>query len=147
MKIILTSDVEKIGKSGQVVQVKDGYARNCLFPKNLAVEVTAANVKKLEQEKARREQSQEKKKQEALALQERLSSVSLTIPALIQTEDHVYGSIGAQEISNALKEEGYQIEKQAILLPELLKALGIYEVPVKLHPEVTATIKVWIVKK
>jgi large subunit ribosomal protein L9 len=147
MEIILIQDVEKIGKAGSVAKVKDGFARNFLIPNNLAVPATAAALKKLEQEKLAKAAQLEKAKKEAEEVKARLAGISLTIAGLTHEEDKLYASIGAQDIAASLKDEGFQIEKHAIILDEPIKALGIYEVPVKLHPEVLAKVKVWIVKK
>lgn len=146
MEVILTKDVDKIGKAGSVVKVKDGFARNLLFPKKLAIPVTPGSLKQLEQEKAKLIQGQEEKKKEALALSERLGKLSLTIPASAQDEKNLYGSVTAQDIAASLKDEGVEIEKNLIILDEPIKSLGIYEVSVKLHPEVQAKLKVWVVK-
>jgi len=147
MEVILNKDVPNIGKTGQVIKAKDGFARNFLIPNGLAVPVNTANLKKLEEDKQRKTLQQEKLKKEADQLSQKISGLSLTIPVLTQEEDKLYGSIGVVELVAALKEEGIELEKNKIVLAEPLKALGIYEVPVKLHPEVTATLKVWIVKK
>ena len=147
MEVILIKDVDKLGKAGSVVKVKDGFARNLLFPKKLAMSVTAGNLKKLEAEKQKALQGLEQKKQEALATKERLDKLSLTIPASAQDEASLYGSVTAQDISSALKEEGIELDKNLIILDEPIKALGVYEIAVKLHPEISAKIKTWIVKK
>lgn len=147
MKVILNKDVEKVGKSGTVVTVKEGFARNFLFPHNLAVPATAASLKKLEQDKQIKDVQSAKAKEEFLQIKNRLSGFSLTISALTQGEEKLYGSIQAHEISEALKNEGFAIDKNMIDLSEPIKSLGIYEVPVKLHPEVTASVKLWVVKK
>jgi len=147
MEVILTKDVAKIGKAGAVVKVKDGFARNLLLPKGLAIPVTPGNLKKLEQEKQKINQELEKSKQEALVIKERLDVLSLTIPVIAQDEKSLYGSITALDISNALKEEGIEIDKNLVLLSEPIKSLGIYEVPIKLHSEISAKLKIWIVKK
>ncbi len=147
MEVILTKDVAGIGKAGLVIKVKDGFARNYLLLKNLAVEVTAANMKGVEQDKLRREQKEEKSKKAAEELKNKLSAVSLTIAVLTQEKDKLYGSITAQEIQKALKDEGYEVAKEVILLEEPIKTLGIFQVPLKLHPEVPAEVKVWVVKK
>ena len=147
MKVILKKDVHNIGRMGEVKQVKDGYARNFLMPGGLAVPVTAANLKKLEQEKQNKLLGAQKLKEEAESLKDKLSVLSLTIAALINEEEKLYGSITVDDISAALLEEGFKIDKSAVALNEPIKSLGIYEVPVKLHPEVTVNIKVWIVKK
>jgi large subunit ribosomal protein L9 len=147
MEVILKQDVDKIGKSGSVVKVKDGFARNFLIARGLAVPVTPSNLKQLQQEKQRKEVQQEKLKKESEAIKEKLASMSLTIAALTQDDQNLYGSITNHDIAQALKEEGLDIDKNVIFLEEPIKALGIYEVPVKLHPEVEAKVKVWIVKK
>ena len=147
MEVILKQDVVKLGKLGDLVKVKDGFAHNFLIPKKLAVPVTSSNLKRLEQEKQRKSVAQEKLKKEALLLKEKLAGLSLTIAALVQEDEKLYGSIASHDIALALKEEGLEIDKNIILLSEPIKALGIYEVDVKLHPEVSAKVKVWIVKK
>ncbi|MDD5098089.1 MAG: 50S ribosomal protein L9, partial [Candidatus Omnitrophica bacterium] len=114
---------------------------------DLAQPVTEAILKKVEQEKSARSALAQKIKEESIQLRERLSKLSLTIKALTQGEDKLYGSIHAQDIALVLKEEGFDIDKNLIDLPEAIKALGVYEVPVKLHAEVTAKIKLLIVKK
>jgi large subunit ribosomal protein L9 len=149
MEVILNQNVEGIGKSGEVVKVKDGFARNFLFPKKLAAELTAGNIKNLEQEKLRKTQKLEKEKKDAEQLRDRLAGVSLTIAVLTQDKDKdkLYGSVTALEIQRALKDEGYELEENRIALEEPIKALGIYQVPLKLHPEISGYLKVWIVKK
>lgn len=147
MEVILTKDVAKVGKAGSVVKVKDGFARNLLFPKKIAIPLTSVNLKKLEQEKQRITQDLKKKKEAALVLKEKLDKLSLTIQSLAQDEKSLYGSVTAQDIANSLKEEGLEVDKNLIVLPEPIKALGIYEIEIKLHPEVYAKVKIWIVKK
>jgi large subunit ribosomal protein L9 len=147
MEVILKENVAGLGNAGAVVKVKDGHARNFLFPRNLAVAVSAQNIKSLEQEKKVRDQKLERQKKEAEQLKGKLEALSLTIPVLIQEKDKLYGSITSLEIHKALEDESINIDKAHIALEEPIKALGIYEVPIKLHPEVTATLKVWIVKK
>ena len=147
MEIILKKDVEKIGKAGTVVKVKEGFARNFLIPRDLAQPVTGATLKKLEQDALARSAQSAKAKEESARLSLQLSSLSLTISALTQGEEKLYGSINANEISEALKEEGFLIDKNIIDLAEPIKSLGVYEIPIKLHPEVIAKLKLWVVKK
>lgn len=147
MEVILKQDVAKIGTAGNVVKVKDGYARNYLIPNGLAVPLTSGNLKQLEEERSKRTEQTEKLRKESLKLKERLGSLSLTIPALTQDDEKLYGSIHAQEISQALKDEGLDIDKTSIMMIEPIKALGIYEVPIRLYPDVEAKVKVWVVKK
>jgi large subunit ribosomal protein L9 len=147
MNVILKKDIEGVGKAGAVVKVKDGYARNFLFPRSLALESTNANLKKLDLEQKARSLHSEKLKKSALELKEKLEKLSLTLPVLVQEKEKLYGSITEVEISKALKDEGFEVDKSLIVLEEPLKALGIFEIPIKLHADVTATLKVWIVKK
>ncbi|MDD5116013.1 MAG: 50S ribosomal protein L9 [Candidatus Omnitrophica bacterium] len=146
MEVILIKDVEKIGKAGSVVKVKEGFARNFLFPRNLAKIATSGSLKQLEKEKQNKLVQYAKEKEESEGLKKRLNALSLTISALAQGEE-LYGGIGSHDIAAALKEEGFIVDKSAIELAEPIKSLGIYEVPVKLHPEVRATLKLWVVKK
>lgn len=147
MEVILIKDVEKIGRAGQVAKVKEGFARNFLFPHNLAKPATPGSLKKLEQEKQALLAQSLKVKEESVQLKKKLDGLSLTISALIASEEKIYGSITAQDIATALKEEGFSIDKGIIDLTEPIKSLGIYEVPIKLHPQVSATVKLWVVKK
>lgn len=147
MEIILNQDVERLGKAGTIIKVKDGFARNFLIPNGLAMPKTTANLKKLEQEKLKKTLQSEKTKKEAQDLADRLGHLSLTIPVLTQEEDKLYGSISSSDLARALKEEGFDIDKNSIILDEPIKSLGIYEIPIKLHPEIPCKIKVWVVKK
>lgn len=147
MEVILRQDIERLGVAGTVVKVKDGFARNFLIPNGLAVPLTPVNLKKLEQEKERKILQSEKVKKAAEELKSRLAGLSLTISVLTHEEDKLYGNITSLEISGALKEEGFNIDKNSIVLDGPINALGIYEVPIKLHPEILADIKIWVVKK
>jgi large subunit ribosomal protein L9 len=147
MELILNQDIDRIGKAGNIVKVKDGFARNFLIPNGLAVPVTPANLKKLEQEKQLKTLQLEKAKREAEELRDKLAHLSLTIPVLTHEEDKLYANITVQDLTTALSEEGFNIDKNSIVLDEPIKALGIFEVPINLHPEISAKVKVWIVKK
>jgi large subunit ribosomal protein L9 len=147
MEVILNQDIDRLGKSGTIVKVKDGYARNFLIPNGLAVPLTPKNLERLEQEKKRKTLQLEKAKQAAEELKNKLANLSLTIPVLIHEEDKLYGNITSLDIATALTEEGFNIDKNSIILDEPINSLGIYEVPIKLHSEVIANIKVWVVKK
>ncbi|MBU0548672.1 MAG: 50S ribosomal protein L9 [Candidatus Omnitrophica bacterium] len=147
MEVILIKDVEKIGKAGSVVKVKEGFARNFLFPHNLAKVATSINLKQLEKERQIKSAQYAKAKEESGEVKKRLDALSLTISVLAQQEEKLYGSISALDIAVALKEEGFSIDKNAIDLAEPIKSLGIYELAVKLHPEVIATLKLWVVKR
>lgn len=144
----MNQDIDKLGKTGEVVKVKDGFARNFLIPRGLAAAATAANLKKLEEEKQRKILQIEKIKRDAEQLKMRLTNLSLTIPVLTHDNDErLYGSVTQSDVSSFLKKEGFDIDKNSIVLEEPIESLGIYEIPVKLHPEVLTKIKVWVVKK
>ncbi|MFA5310811.1 MAG: 50S ribosomal protein L9 [Candidatus Omnitrophota bacterium] len=147
MKVILTKDVEKIGKAGALMKVKDGFARNFLLPKGYAIEANAGNLKRLKQDQEKMALVIEKEKGLAEELKSRLDKFSLNIPVLVQEDGSLYGSISEVDICAALKSEGIEVEKACVIMEEPIKALGIYEVPLKLHPEVNLKLKVWVVKK
>ena len=147
MKVILRQDFENLGKAGEIVAVKNGYARNFLIPKGIAVNATARNMTLLKEEEKiqERQQNRERRKSEALAKQ--LSSVSVTIPVSVGEEDRIFGSVTTQTIAEVLKEKGFEVDRKKIHLEEPIKALGIYTVPIKLHRDVEANIRVWVVKE
>ena len=148
MEVILTGNVDKLGKAGQTVKVKDGFARNFLMPNNLAVPLTPGNLKALERQEQKKILQLDKIKEEVGQLKEKLTNLSLTLPVLAEGEEEkIYGSISSADISAVLKEEGFDIDKSCIVLDEPIKSLGIYEIPVKLHSEVSVKIKIWVVKK
>ena len=147
MEVILTKDVNKIGRAGTVIKVKDGFARNFLMPKGLATIVTPGNLKRLEQDKERIALESEKRKGLANDLKARLDSFSLTLSVLAQEDGNLYGSINTVDIYDALKKENINIDEDSIILDNPIKALGIYEVSLILHPEVESKLKVSILKK
>ena len=147
MKVILRQDHEKLGQIGAVVEVKDGYARNFLFPKGIAYPATAGSMRALEEEKkqATRRSSKEQKQSEHLAAD--LEKVSLTLPMKVGEDEKLFGAVTAQMIADALKEKGFEIDKRIIDLEEPIKALGIYTVRVKLPQNVTGNVKLWVVRE
>ena len=145
IKVILRKNIDKLGKDRDIVIVKDGFARNFLLPKGLALIATKDNINKIEQEKRKLEHNREIEKNKAKELADKLQGFSCTITAEAK-DDLLYGSITAVEISKALEDEQLNIDKTDILLEEPIKKLGIYEVEVRLHPEVSTKIKVWVVK-
>lgn len=147
MKVILTQTVDRLGKTGDIINVKDGYARNYLFPKNIAKEATAGNMKILDSLKKKQALEDEAKLKESKALADKISALSITISAKCGEEEKLFGSITAEMISQALSNEGLSIDKKDIVLDEVIKKLGVYQVGVKVHPEVKATLRVWIVKE
>ena len=146
MKVILTEDVPSLGKIGDLIQIKDGHARNYLIPKKLAVPANPQNLKAFEHQKNLLKQKQNRIKREAEKLAEKIEKISCTISKPTGEEDKLFGSVTSLDIEESLKEEGIKIDRKKILLEESIKSLGIYKVPIKLHPEVTAHLKVWVVK-
>ncbi|NIR50380.1 50S ribosomal protein L9 [candidate division KSB1 bacterium] len=147
MKVILKQDVSNVGQSGDIVEVKDGYARNFLIPRQVALQATPKNLKVYEQEKQRHQIKLTKEKRSAEQLAEKLDQVSLTAPVAVGEEDKVFGAVTSQNIADLLNNKGFDIDRKKIVLEEPLKALGVYEVPIKLHSEVEAKVKVWVVKE
>ena len=147
MKIVLRTDVETLGRRGEVVRVADGYARNYLLPKKLALEATPGNLKLIEQERRVQEVHEAKEKQEAEALAARIAQLSCTAVRKVGENEVLYGSVTGADVAELLEKEGFSLDKRKILLEEPIKSLGIYEVPIKLHPQVTASVKVWVVKE
>jgi len=147
MKVILLENVDRLGSVGEVISVKEGYARNYLIPKNKAKEATAGNMKMLERLKKKQAEEDNKRLKAAKALADKISNLSLTISAQAGEEEKLFGSVSNEMISEALKEEGINVDKKDIVLEEPIKKLGVYQVVVKVHPEARANLRVWVVKK
>ena len=147
MEVILCQDVEKLGKTGDVVKVKDGFARNFLFPGKKAYAATPGNLKRIEKEKQKRVTALEQVKKEKEELAAKLAKVSCSIAVEVNDLEKLYGSITEADIARALEAEGFAIHKKDILLEKPIEDLGIFEVPIKLHHDVTAKIRLWVTKK
>lgn len=147
MEIILTEDVKGLGNRGDIIKVKDGYARNYLFPKKLAIPATENNKRMLEEENIIRARRDEKMKQSVQAVAEKMQGLSCTIVVQAGEEDKLYGSVGTHEIAKAVNEQGFEIDHKQVVLEEPIKKLGVYTVSVKLHRDVDVPIKVWVVKE
>lgn len=147
MKIILREDIEKLGDAGEIVDVKPGYFRNYLEPRQMAMRATDSNRAIFEEEKRMLDVRENKARHKAEKLADKLRNVSLNAMVQVGEEDKVFGSVTSQDIAKLLKEEGFEIDKRDILLDEPIKALGIYTVPVKLHKDVDAEVKVWVIKE
>jgi len=147
MKVILTQDIPKLGSFGEVINVKDGYARNFLLPNGSALIFSPQNLKVMEDKKKKEEFQSKKKKEEAVALSERLANSSCTIAVKIIDEDRMFGSVTADMIQKAFEAEGVSIDKRTIELETPIKKLGVYQIGIKLHPEVIVNCKVWVVKE
>jgi len=147
MKLILRQDYEPLGEAGNVVNVKPGFARNFLIPKGLAMLANDKNLKKFENDKKQMFWRQEKEKRLSEELAKTLENVSCTITVQVGEEDKMFGSVTSQNIAEALESQGYTIDRRKIVLDEPIKSLGIYSVPIKLHTDVEAKVKVWVVKE
>ena len=147
MNVILKSNIKGLGNAFEVVKVRDGFGRNWLLPQGLAVVATSGNLTSLETEKRRQAKRDADRKAEAETLAAKLASMSLTVSVRVHDGDKLYGSVGAPEVHAKLEEAGVKIDKAAILLDEPISALGVFHVPVKLHAEVEAKVKVWVVKQ
>jgi large subunit ribosomal protein L9 len=147
MEILLRQDYHGLGIAGDVVKVKDGYARNFLIPKGLAYLANEANKKRYENDIKQQTWQLNRDKKNAEELAKKLENVSCTITVQVGEEDKMFGSVTSQNIADVLGSQGYEVDKRKILLEEPIKSLGIYSVPLKLHTEVEATVKVWVVKE
>ena len=147
MKVILKDDLEKLGKCGDVVEVKDGYGRNYLFPRNLAIPATKGSLKSIEEIKKQKDIRDLKRKRQEERQKIQLEKISCTAEVMVGEEDKVFGSVTSQTIAELLKEKGFDIDRHKIMLETPIKALGVYTVPVKISGDVVASLKVWVVKK
>jgi large subunit ribosomal protein L9 len=147
MEIILRQAVENLGKPGDVVKVKPGYARNYLLPRGLAYEATPGNLKRIQQERDRLEAAENARRDTAQGLAEQLEQVSLTFSARVGEEGKLFGSVTTADIAQQLETQGFHVEKRQIDLHEPIKALGVYRIPVRLHADVKPEIRVWVIKQ
>ena len=148
MKVILLEDVKNVGQKGQIINAKDGYARNFLFPEKLAIEATEANLKNLENQKRKKEEQEKKILEEAKVLEEELLKKTIVIKTKAGENGKLFGSITTKEISDVLeKEHKILIDKKKFDLEEPIKSVGEYYVKIKLHPTVTVKLKVIVTEK
>ena len=147
LEVVLTQDDPRLGSRGQVVKVSRGFAQNYLFPQDKAKLATPENVKIFEEEKSRRLHRTEEALAHTRELANKISSLSLTLEVKTGEADKLYGSVTGQHIQEELARQGIPIDKKCIHLEEPIRELGAYSVPVKFHSEVSAKLKVWVVKK
>ncbi len=145
MKLILRADVDNLGSLGEMVNVKSGYGRNYLIPQGLAMVATAANLKNFELERKKLQAAADAQRAEAQGLADKLAAVEVIIRVRVGDADRLYGSVTTAHIVDALVELGIELDRKKVLLSEPLRALGMYEIPVKLHPDVSAELKVAVV--
>jgi large subunit ribosomal protein L9 len=146
MKVILREDVKDLGEMGSIVEVKIGYGRNYLIPRNFAVEANPKNLRQFEHEKKNILLKAKKVKQSLQDVADRISGMTLTIEAQAGEEDKLFGSVTSKDIAEAIALQGVEIDKRRIVLEEPIKRLGTYEVTVKMHKDVTASVKVEVKK-
>jgi large subunit ribosomal protein L9 len=147
MEVILRDHVDNLGRRGEVVKVADGYARNYLLPRKLALPATDANKKWVERERKLAEARDQEERGAAEAIATRLTALELTIPRKVGENDQLYGSVTNADIAELLAAKGFAIDRRKILLPDPIKALGETIVPVKLHRDVTAQVRVTVAKE
>jgi len=147
MEIILREHVEHLGKRGEIVKVADGYARNYLLPRKLALPVTEGNRKHVERERKIMETRESEEKGQAEALGVRLNAIDIVIARRVGDTEQLYGSVTSSDIADFLKAKGFEIDRRKLILPEPIKAIGEHTVPLKLHREVTIPLKVRVVKE
>jgi large subunit ribosomal protein L9 len=145
MKVILTQDMDSMGLAGEIVEVARGYARNYLIPKKVALEATQDNIKRTEAQRKTVEVKRIKLKEDALKIKERLADVVITISQKAGEEEKLYGSVTSMDIAEQLEKQGITIDRRKIVLDKPIKSLGEFSVPVKLHSQVSAPIKVIVV--
>lgn len=147
MEVILTEDIPKLGNAGDVVKVKDGYARNFLLPQKKALSSDSKNLKALEFQKKMIETKQERIRKTSEEVASKLENLEITIEKEAGTQDRLFGSVTNMEIASALKKEGIQVGKHLIVLESPIKTLGTFEIKLRLHPEISTCFKLWVVRK
>ena len=147
MEVILSKDIQTLGKLGEVVKVKDGYARNFLLPRKLAYVATPSNLKRIEQQEKKSKAEDEQAKKDAEVFAEKISKMSCTINVEVNDLDKLYGAIAEADIAKALEIEGFTVDKKDIVIEKPIEELGIFEIGINLHSEVSAKIRLWVTKK
>lgn len=147
MKVILRKDHEKLGPVGTVADVKDGFARNYLIPQGIAYPANEGTMRALDEEKKQSERRASKQQKTAAALAAELEKISLTLKMKVGEDDKLFGAVTNQMIADELKAKGIELDKRSIEIEEPIKALGIYDIPIKLHHDVTGKVKVWVVRE
>ena len=147
MEVILREHVDNLGRRGEIVKVADGYARNYLLPRKLALPATAGNKQHVERERKIVDAREAEEKAQADAVAARLSALTIAITRRVGDTEQLYGSVTAVDIAEYLKEKGFEIDRRKLILPEPIKALGEFDVPLKLHREVTVPLKVQVIRE
>jgi large subunit ribosomal protein L9 len=147
MEVILCHDVANLGKAGEVVKVKDGFARNYLIPRQVALAATKENLKNAEKMKVKMVAVYEEKRKEAEAIAEKIAKVSCTITVEVNDQEKLYGAVSEADILRALEQEGFIYERKDLVLEKPVEELGIFDVGVRLHPDVIGKFRLWVTKK
>ncbi|RKX58473.1 MAG: 50S ribosomal protein L9 [Thermodesulfobacteriota bacterium] len=147
MEVILRTDIPKLGKAGDIVKVKDGFARNYLIPKGFAIPANQKNIKALENQRRIILAKAERERKKAQSLAEKLETITLTVYRKIIEEDRIYGSVNVGDILNLLKEQGIELDKKQILLEEPIKTLGTFEIPIKLASDIVVNVKLEVLEE
>ena len=145
MQIILTTDIPSLGDAGDLVEVKPGYGANYLIPQGLALPATSSNKNQIEHQRRAISARIARDRKDAESMSEKLSQVSVTITRLVGDDDKLFGSVSTKDIADALRDQGFEVDRRKIVLETPIKALGVYDVPVKVHRDVIAQIKLWVV--
>lgn len=146
-EVVLMADVQGLGSQGEVVRVAEGYARNYLLPRNLAAPVTEGARRKLEKARKMKEEQEARELESAQRLVKSIEQVSCTIPVKTGEGGKLFGSVTAADIVSALKAQGVEVDKHQVDLPEPIRELGVFSIPIKVHPKVQATLKIWVVEE
>ena len=147
MKILLCQDVDDLGWLGDVVEVKDGYARNYLIPRKLALGVNEGSLKRFEDIKKAKEKNSQIQKQQFLKTKAEIEKISLTITAEAKDNEELYGAVSDSQIAKLLEAEGINVERNQFKIDEPIRKIGVYNLKISLHPEVEAIVRLWVVKK
>lgn len=147
MKVILRQDVPDLGKAGQTIDVKTGYGRNYLIPRNLAIAATKGNLRAIGEIDKQNQIRERKKLRDAEQVKIRMEKLSLTSEVLVGEEDKIFGSVTSQNVVDLLAGEGIVVDKKAVNLEEPIKSLGVYTVPIKIEKDIVANVKLWVIRK
>lgn len=147
MKVILREDIPSLGEAGQTIEVKNGYGRNFLIPRNLAVPATKGNLKAIDEIQKQAEFRARKRRRQAEVIKERIEKLEISHEVNVGEEEKLFGSVTAADIAGLLEKEGILIDKRSVELENPIKVLGVYTIPIKIEKDVTANFKLWVIKK
>lgn len=146
MKVIITQPYPKLGNAGDIVEVKDGFARNFLIPKKIAIPANEGNLKQVEQIKRKQMTIEQKLRAKLSSIAEQLSRTSIDLIVEVDEKDKLFGTISQTQIAEALAKQGFEIDRKQIIIEEPIETLGVYNVKIQLHPDISSVIRVWVLK-